>query len=274
MTDPTMIIAQISDLHLRTDGRLLKGKVDTMAALNAAIEHLNKLSPRPDLVLATGDLVNKAHEQDYRVMRREFDRLEMPVYIIPGNHDDRDMMRHHFTDQGYLGQSDKFLLFALEDYPLRLVGLDTKRDDHDGGEMCAERLGWLDQTLSAEPARPTLIFMHHPPFVSGIGFMDKRPFVGADKLEDIVKRHPQITGIVCGHMHRPISVAWGGTIACVAPSLVFQMTMDLTPGATSSFMLEPAACPIVLWNEDHGMIYHCSQIGPYGDPNPFVVDPL
>ncbi|NQU56056.1 MAG: metallophosphoesterase, partial [Rhodospirillales bacterium] len=166
-----MIIAQISDLHLRTDGRLLKGKIDTVAALNAAIEHLNSLSPRPDLVLATGDLVNKAHEQDYQFMRRQFDRLEMPICVIPGNHDDRHMMRKNFIDQGYFSDDSPFLHYSLEDYPLRLIGLDTKRDGHDGGEMCAERLGWLEDTLSAAPERPTMIFMHHPPFISGIGFM-------------------------------------------------------------------------------------------------------
>lgn len=269
-----MIIAQISDLHLRTDGRLLKGKVDTVAALNAAIEHLNALSPRPDLVLATGDLVNKAHTQDYQFMARQFERLEMPVYVIPGNHDDREMMRRNFSDRGYLPENGPFLHYALDDFPLRLVGLDSKRDGHDGGEMCEQRLQWLDDTLSAAPQRPTLIFMHHPPFVSGIGFMDKLEFVNAARMEEIVRRHSQVAATVCGHMHRPISVAWGGAIACAAPSLVFQMTLDLTPGSASSFVLEPAACPIVLWNEDHGLIYHCSQIGEYGPANPFVVDPL
>ncbi len=269
-----MIIAQISDLHLRTDGQLLKGKVDTMAALEAAIEHLNALTPRPDLVLVTGDLVNKAHVQDYEVMRREFDRLEMPVFVIPGNHDDRNMMRKNFQDLGYLPEKGPFLHYALEDYPLRMVGLDTKRDDHDSGEMCEARLQWLDDILSSAPTRPTLIFMHHPPFVTGIGFMDDLPFGNADKMEAIVKRHPQVVGVVCGHMHRNISVAWGGTIACVSPSLAFQMNMDFTPGAPPSFILEPAACPVFLWNDDHGLIFHCSPIGDYGPPNPFVVDPL
>lgn len=269
-----MIIAQISDLHLRTDGRLLKGKVDTVAALGAGIEHLNKLSPRPDLVLATGDLVNKAHKQDYKTMAREFERLEMPVYVIPGNHDDRDMMREYFADKGYLSESSPFLHYVLDDYPLRLIGLDTKREGHDGGQMCDARLDWLEKTLSAAPERPTMIFMHHPPFITGIGFMDTLEFIGARKMEGIVKGQPQVAGVVCGHIHRPISVAWGGTIACASPSLVFQMTLDLTPDAPPSFMLEPAACPIVLWNEDHGLIYHCSQVGQYGPPNPFVVDPL
>lgn len=269
-----MIIAQISDLHLRTDGRMLKGKVDTVAALESTIEHLNALRPRPDLVLATGDLVNKAHVQDYEVMRREFDRIDMPVFVIPGNHDDRDMMRHHFVDLGYLPNDGTFLQYTLEDHPLRFIGLDTKRVGHDGGEMCDERLEWLDETLSARPERPTLIFMHHPPFITGIGFMDKTPFVNADKMEQIVRKHSQVEGIVCGHMHRDISVSWGGTIACVAPSLVFQMNMDFTPDADSSFMLEPAACPVLLWKADQGLIFHRSLIGDYGQPNSFVVDPL
>jgi 3',5'-cyclic-AMP phosphodiesterase len=269
-----MIIAQISDLHLRTDGRLLKDEIDTIAALDATIAHLNALTPQPDLVLATGDLVNKAHIQDYKVMRREFDRLNMSIFVIPGNHDDRHMMHENFSNLGYLPGDSTFLHYTLEDYPLRMIGLDTKRDGHDGGEMCEERLHWLDETLSGAPDRPTLIFMHHPPFKSGIGFMDKHPFVNAGRLEAIVRQHSQIAGIVCGHMHRNISVAWGGTIACVAPSLVFQMTMDFNPESTSSFMVEPTASPILLWNEDHGLIVHCSLIGDYGQPHSFVVDPM
>lgn len=269
-----MIIAQISDLHLRTDGRLLKGKIDSVAALEDAIAHLNARSPRPDLVLATGDLVNKAHVQDYQIMRREFDRIEMPVYVIPGNHDDRDMMRENFADLGYLPEEGPFLHYVLEDHPVRLIGLDTKREDHDGGEMCEERLQWLDMQLSAAPDKPTLIFMHHPPFKSGIEFMDKQGFINADKMEALVRGHSQVQGVVCGHMHRTMSVSWGGTLACVSSSLSFQMNLDLMPGNPSSFMLEPAACPMYLWDEDHGLVAHTSLIGDYGEPNSFVVDPL
>lgn len=121
-----MIIAQITDLHLRTDGRLLKGKVDSAAALDAAICHLNDMAPRPDLVLVTGDLVNKAHMQDYEGLRRELDRLEMPSYVIPGNHDDRDMIRRHFDDIGYLPDDGEFLHYTIDqpEYPLLLIGLD------------------------------------------------------------------------------------------------------------------------------------------------------
>lgn len=269
-----MIIAQISDLHVRTDGHLLKGKIDSIATLNAAIEHVNALSPRPDLLLITGDLANKAHNQDYTFICRELNRLNMPAYVIPGNHDNRDMMRENFTDRGYLPADSHFLHYVLEDFPLRMIGLDTKRNDHDGGEMCDERLQWLEGVLSDAPERPSMIFMHHPPFETGIDFMDNRPFVNADKLEHLVKQHSQITGVICGHTHRKTTVSWGNTIASIAPSVAYQMTMDFTPDAKPSFMLEPAGCPILLWNEDRGLTFHCSQIGDYGPPNRFVIDPL
>ncbi|MHA1598704.1 MAG: phosphodiesterase [Alphaproteobacteria bacterium] len=269
-----MIIAQISDLHLRTDGRPLKGKVDSVAALEAATRHLNALSPRPDLVLVTGDLVNKALAQDYAGLRRMLDQLAMPYYVIPGNHDDRAMMHETFFDLGYLPDDDSFLHYTLEDHPLRLVGLDTKHDDGDGGEYCARRLAWLDATLSERPDRPTFIFMHHPPFATGIGFMDKPAFIGADDLQAVIARHSQVKHIVSGHMHRDITVAWGGTVVSVAPSVVFQMAMDFNDGAKSGFVLEPSACPMFLWREDQGVIAHRSIIGDYGPKHPFVVDPL
>jgi len=269
-----MIIAQISDMHLRTDGRPLKGKIDSVAALDAAIKHLNALSPRPDMALVTGDLVNKALAQDYAGLRRELDRLEMPYYVIPGNHDDRAMMSDTFADLGYLPVDGKFLHYTLEDYPLRLIGLDTKHDEGDGGEFCAERLAWLDDTLGNQPDRPTFIFMHHPPFATGIGFMDDPAFIGSGELEAVVARHSQIKHIVCGHMHRDITVSWGGTVATVSPSVVFQMSMDFNDGAKSGFVLEPAACPMFLWRPDQGVIAHRSIIGDYGPKHSFVVDPL
>lgn len=271
-----MIIAQITDLHLRTDGRLLKGRVDSAAALDAAICHLNAMTPRPDVVLITGDLVNKAHRQDYRGLRRELDRLTMTSYIIPGNHDDREMIRRYFGDCGYLPADGEFLHYTIEqpDQPLRLIGLDSKRPGHDGGEMCAERLAWLDRRLIEAPTRPTLIFMHHPPFVTGIGFMGIKPFAGAREMEAIVARHPQVQRVVGGHMHRDITMRWGGTVASVASSLVFQMSLDLRDGAKSSFVLEPPACAVYKWQEDQGLISHRSVIGDFGPRHAFVVDPL
>lgn len=269
-----MIIAQISDTHLRTDGGLLFGKVDPLPALKAALAHLRALEPRPDVVLATGDLVNTPNARDYGVLRRMFDGLGMPVYVIPGNHDGRAEMRELFADWGYLPNGGDFLQYTVEDHPLRLIGLDTVIPGQDGGCMCADRLAWLDARLGDAPDRPTLIFMHHPPFRTGIAFMDRLGFDGGPEMEAVVRRHPQVEWVLCGHIHRQIQVRWGGTTASTAPSTVFQMSLDLVPGSPSSFVLEPAGCPLYAWSPELGLRAYLSVIGDFGPRYPFVHDPV
>ncbi len=268
-----MLIAQISDLHLRADGSPLTGGINTMAALAACIEHVNGLAPRPDVVLATGDLVDEGQPEDFAALRRAFDRLEMPVYVIPGNHDDRAGLRGAFADQGYLPADGEFLHYTVETHPIRLIGLDTVIPGECGGRMCEARLGWLDDRLAEQPNRPTLVFMHHPPFVTGIGFMDDPAFDGAVPLEQVVRGHPQVRQVVCGHIHRAIHTRWAGTAAAVAPSVVFQMALELSEGAPSAYVLEPPAVSLYLWQEGADPVAYTSPIGSFGPRHRFHPDP-
>ena len=256
-----MIIVQISDLHLRADGRKLKKTFDSKKALAAAVDHLKKFEPAPDLVLATGDLVHKGTRENYHALRRRLDKLKLPVYVIPGNHDDRELLRDTFADWGYLPKDGEFLHYTVEDYPLRLIGLDTVNPGSDGGLMCTKRLQWLDARLAESPDRPSVIFMHPPPFKTGIGFMDRPAFMDAAATEAVVRRHPQVERVICGHVHRPIDLGWGGAVATVAPSTAFQMTLALAPDAPSGFVAEPPALPVFLWRPDTGVIGHMSVIG-------------
>ena len=267
-----MLIAQISDLHLRADGSPLIGGVDTVAALDACIAHLNALTPRPDVVLATGDLVDEGRPEDFAALRRAFDRLEMPVYAIPGNHDDRGSLHDTFADKGYLPADGEFLHYTVETHPVRLIGLDTITPGECGGRMSEARIRWLDDRLAEQPERPTLIFMHHPPFVTGIGFMDDPAFDGAMPLEQVVRGHPQVRQVVCGHIHRAIHTRWAGTAAAVAPSIVFQMALELNEGAPSACVLEPSAVSLYLWREGADPVGYTSLIGDFGRPHRFHPD--
>ncbi len=158
-SDPqTMVIAQISDMHLRDDGVLLKQKVDTEAALEAAIAHINGWDRAPDVVLGTGDLVQKAVRQDYSNFRSKLDRLKAPYYVITGNHDDRALMRETFGDLGYLPEEGAFLQYVIDDFPLRLIALDTLIEGENAGEICAERRAWLAERLDEAQDQPTFIF--------------------------------------------------------------------------------------------------------------------
>ena len=171
-----------------------------------AFKHLNEMDPRPDLVIATGDLADDPNPEVYRVMRRMLDQIEMPVYVIPGNHDDREMLRAAFLDLGSLPVDDPFLQYTIEEYPLRMIGLDTLETDGDGGEMCASRLRWLDDRLSEQPDRPTLIFMHYQPLMTRMGYVNKNAFHGASEMEELIRGHSQVDWIICGHLHRPIQM--------------------------------------------------------------------
>jgi Icc protein len=270
----TMVITQISDMHLRDDGILLKQKVDTEAALDAAIDHINSWDRAPDIVLATGDLVQKAVRQDFGNFRRKLDQLKAPYYVITGNHDDRALMRETFGDHGYLPQDGEFLQYVIDGFPLRLIALDTLIVGDNSGEICETRRAWLADRLAEEPDKPTFIFMHHPPFLTGVDFLDKYKFKGAEALEDVIKQHSQVVWIACGHLHRHIQRQWGGTVASIAPSVAYQLPMALTPGAPKGFSTEPSGCPVFVWKPETGLVAHMSLIGDFGPLHPFVRDPI
>lgn len=88
-----MLIAQLSDMHLRSEGQLLYDRIDTAAYLERAVAHVLTLDPRPDVVIMTGDLVEAGKPEEYARLRRLIAPLPMPVYVIPGNHDAREALR-------------------------------------------------------------------------------------------------------------------------------------------------------------------------------------
>lgn len=263
-----MLIAQISDTHIKPAGQLAYGQVDTAAFLAAAVSHLNALRPRPDLVLATGDLVDGGSAEEYLRLKAILAPLAMPVYLIPGNHDARDPLRAVFPDHRYL-PAGEFLQYTLEDHPLRLIALDTLVPGKGHGELCADRLAWLEARLG-ESDRPTVVFMHHPPFDCGIAYMDgERLRAGAEQMAAIVRRHGNVESVLCGHVHRPIQTRWAGTIASVAPSPAHQITLELDPQVPLSFIMEPPAVALHRWHPDSGLATHLSFIGDFGGPRSF-----
>ena len=251
-----MIIAQISDFHLRADGSLAHGVVDTCKALAAAVARLAAIRPTPDVVLATGDLVDDGTPEEYRLLRQTLAPLRMPVFLIPGDRDRRETLRAEFGGDGYFPENGSALHFVVDRFPVRLIGLDTTVPGAKTGAICAERHAWLEARLAEAPNRPTVIFMHHPPFKTAVPFMDEQSFDGADALEALVRRHPQVERVVCGHLHRPIQRRWGGTVATVCPSTAFQMQMELRPDVPMGLTLEPASGLLHLWNEATGLVTH------------------
>jgi 3',5'-cyclic AMP phosphodiesterase CpdA len=263
-----LVIAQISDTHIKPEGRLAYDRVDTAAALATCVAAINRLDPKPDLVLATGDLVDAGRRDEYERLRALLDALDMPVYLIPGNHDDREAMRAVFPDHRYLG-ADGFIQYTLEDWPIRLVALDTLVPGKGGGELCDERLAWLDRTLGAAPAQPTIVFLHHPPFRTHIPGMDNFGLEGTEGLRRVIARHAQVERLLCGHLHRPIEARFAGTIASTCPSPAHQIHLDMRPGGLFGYILEPPGFQLHVFADGHPLVTHTVPIGDWPGPYPF-----
>jgi 3',5'-cyclic-AMP phosphodiesterase len=262
-----MIICQISDMHIKPEGRLAYGVVDTAAKLADCVARIGRLVPAPDLVLATGDLVDGGSAVEYERLKTLLAPLAMPVYLMPGNHDERGALRMVFREHAYL-EAGPFIQYAVDTGPLRVLALDTVVPRTDHGALCETRLAWLDAALSAD-ARPTLIAMHHPPFATGIAFMDACGLLeGAAAFEAIVRRHPHAERIVCGHLHRTIETRFAGTVAGTCPSTAHQLLLNLNGIGGDGFMLEPPGFQLHAW---HGgrLVTHTVPIGNFAGPYPF-----
>lgn len=262
-----MLIAQISDTHVKRPGRLAYRQVDTAAMLRACVAQLMAFRPQPDLEVFTGDLVDRGDPEEYAHLREMLAPLTLPMLVIAGNHDDRDAMRELFRDAAYL-PSRGFLHYAVDRGPLRFIGLDTLIPGEGGGRLCGERLEWLEAKLSEQSGRPTLVMMHHPPFETGIAHMDEKGLEGREAYAALIERHPQVVASLCGHLHRVIVAQVGGRPAMTVPSPAHQVELGLEPGAPSAFRMEPPAFMLHRWTGSH-LVSHQAFIGRYEGPYPF-----
>lgn len=263
-----MLVAQITDTHIKLPGKLAYQKVDTASMLRDCVSELQKLKQQPDVILLTGDLVDLGRPEEYEHLLSILAPFKQRIIAVPGNHDERGAMRAAFRSGGYL-PDEGFLHFAIDDdYPFRLIGLDTLIPNEGGGELCAERLDWLDRTLRRRPGQPAVVLMHHPPFATGIGHMDRIGLKGAVGFAEIMRRHAQVELILCGHLHRTIRATVGGRPALTCPSPAHQVALDIDPGAPSAFRMEPPGFMLHWWTGS-GMVSHAASIGDYAGPFPF-----
>ena len=266
----TTFLAQLTDLHIREPGRLTYRRIDTAQYLKRTVQSVLALPQPPHAVVITGDLTDFGRPAEYAHLRSLLAPLgELPIYLLPGNHDDRDALRTAFPEHTWL-RSEGFIQYAVDIGALRLIALDTVVPGHSEGALCEERLQWLELQLTASEGRPVVIAMHHPPFETLIGHMDKIGLLqGAQALEDLVRRHPNVQRVICGHLHRSIQVGFGGTVAMTSPAPAHQVCLDLAPDAASAWTLEPPG--FMLHALPHGgrLVSHAVASGQFDGPHPF-----
>lgn len=238
-----MKIIQITDTHFVPRGNTLYG-LDPATSLQRIVVDVRERHHDADLIVVTGDLANDGDEDAYRLLRETLAPLRGEIRLLLGNHDDRARFRRVFADapvdaNGFVQSS-----LVTADGALQLLFLDSHEPETIGGTYCAQRLDWLASELARAPELPAVIFIHHPPFETGlahfrhIGFHDPQP------LMDVLRAHPGgIRHLFCGHIH----VSLSGITACGIPYTVGR-------GASHQFIVEPGD-PRPWWSAGTGPNY-------------------
>jgi 3',5'-cyclic AMP phosphodiesterase CpdA len=268
-----MLIAQLTDPHIRNPGDRAYGVVDTAAHLRAAVDFITSSMPRLDALMITGDLVDFGTAEEYAHFLDLIAPLSMPLLPIPGNHDQRENFAAAFQ-QLNAWPTTGHLSYVRDVEAVRLVMLDSTVPGKPYGWACPERLDWIDRVLSDAPRRPAIVALHHPPFATGIRHMDVQGCHDSGGLAEVLRRHPQVLATVAGHVHRTVVTSFAGRPATIAPSPAHAVSLALAPDAPPTFHLEPPGLHLHVWQPDDTspfgrLVTHAVPIGPFPGPHPF-----
>lgn len=251
-----MIIAQISDTHIDLDG---PNGAARMRNLERCVDDINGLDTLPDAVLHTGDLAQTGAPAQYREAARILGALRCPLHVAPGNRDDRGALRAAFPADGYLLPDSPFVQYRVDEYPVRLIALDTKSENGNMGDYCAIRAESLSAALAEDTTKPTAVFMHHPPFEiveSAYPFQfESREAVAM--MSRVLNRHGQVVRAFCGHAHR----AAAGTIGDVPVSTMPSVAVDLRLGAYPDAVQSVPLYQIHRFDAEHGFVSEIRAAG-------------
>jgi len=216
------ILAQISDTHVRADDGGAAAR-QLRKALDQARDY------KADVILVTGDLVNDERPDEYGIFADTIANPSAPLFVLPGNHDDRTGMREALPEHHYLPRSGP-LSFTIEDFDVRIVAIDQIVPGETHGLLTQSEANWLDRTLAAAPDKPTIVALHHPPFLTHDLLFDRIGLLDADIFTSVISRHTQVQRVICGHHHRvSIGQAAHATVI-VAPSTSWTYGLAIHPG--------------------------------------------
>ena len=245
-----MLIGQITDIHLGFDPE--NPAEFNRKRLDQVLRHLAAPANRPDLLLATGDLVDRGDLASYRRLRNALAACDYPVWPCLGNHDIRENFIAVFPE---IPVAEGFVQYEVDAGPLRLLFLDTLEEGRHGGSFCAVRAAWLEARLAEQPGKPVVIVMHHPPIEVGIDWMNTHPDEPwVLRFAAAIAGHGQVRALICGHVHRPIVSGWNGTTVVICPSTAPQVALDLRPidperpDGRAMIVADPPAFGLHRWN--------------------------
>ncbi|GEM34582.1 3',5'-cyclic adenosine monophosphate phosphodiesterase CpdA [Nocardia neocaledoniensis NBRC 108232] len=202
-----ILAAQLSDTHFDLTPRNTERVERVMA-------YLADLPRRPDVILVTGDITDSGKPEQYAEARLAL-RADIPVCLLPGNHDDRTTFRTELLGEP---ASDAPINSVHRVGPLTVLMLDSSVPGEPGGLLAEETHAWLADALAEAPDGPILIALHHPPRPVASPVVDVIALAEPARLAAVVAGDPRVIGVLTGHAHSPIATTFAGKPMITCPS--------------------------------------------------------
>ena len=245
-------IIQISDTHLVGEGKFVSKTLETAAPLEDLIRRISEIELEVgaiDAIIVSGDISDDGSAESYARFKSILSPLKLTFFAVPGNHDVRSIFRAAFSSAGYLPGSGKLNWHQIVG-EIHIVGLDTLIEGQDGGELDSETLQFLESTLEKLKNVPVILMFHHPPFKSGIKFMDSICLhKGQTRLCEILKSYPGELIVVCGHIHRNIVTQLAGHTVISAPSTCSSFLYNIHSDAPVGFLKQEGGLILHDWSQ-------------------------
>lgn len=225
-------ILQLTDLHVfQTPGTLLRG-VDTGGYLQKVVQHIKDTDVAFDAMIVTGDHTHDELPASYQAVRSLLSPWIDRLWQVPGNHDDRQVLRTVFADR-IAGEADAPIQFAFELNNWLCLGLDTHLPGAVSGRIGADRILWARQIADRSAAARIALFCHHPPVLIGSPWMDAIGLEDRELIQDWCVSDSRVQLICCGHVHHEFSARLGNAEVLTTPSTGIQFSPE---GSTPRFV--------------------------------------
>ena len=242
----TTQILQLSDLHPFADPDERLFGIPTRELLEDVLAHVQRSGVRPDHVVVTGDHTHDELPETYAAVRELLEPFLDRLWLLPGNHDDRAVLRAAFDDRIPADGADR-ITFSFRAGDWLCLGLDTHVPGAVGGRLGADQVEWIRGQLDEHRPAAAVLFMHHPPVELGLAWLDRIGLEDADLLQDLLVEEPRVRLVCCGHVHHESSNRVGAAEVVTVPSTGLQFSPT---GDVAEFVTAPPGYRLIELGDD------------------------
>ncbi len=239
-------LLQLTDLHVFRNPNALQKGIPTRELLQDVVQHIVNSGISFDYVVITGDHTHDELAESYSAVRSILSPWIDRLFLVPGNHDDRTVLRSVFGDR-VSGVGQQLINFSFNAERWLCLGLDTHVPGAVPGLIEASQIDWAQQQLANSSAEFVALFFHHPPMDVGSLWMDPIGLAGKELLREWFTSEPRIRLACCGHVHHEFQDKVGHASVFTTPSTGIQFSPE---GSTPTFVAAPPGYRIIELNEE------------------------